>query len=170
MLEIIMADEKIHTIPLRKAFRGGNRKRRAKKAINIIQEYLLRHMKAEDVKIGKSINDSVWARGIQKPPRRVRIHATLDNKICYAELIGVDIKTPSAEEVKEKEKKKKEKKEKIKEERKERKKMTIQEEMEEESGKKVELAEKPSELKQKEPAKETKEVPKEKAKEDTKKK
>ncbi len=153
-----MAEEKIFTIPLRKAFRGANRKRRAKKAITIIREYLQRHMKTDDIKIGKTINESVWARGITKPPRKVRIHATLDNNTAYAEMIGTDIKTPSVDKVKEKEKKKKEKKEKIKEERKERKKMTIQEELDE-SGEEAEV-------KEEEPPKET---PSEKAKEDTKK-
>ena len=103
-----MADEKIYTIPLRKAYRGV-KTRRAKKAITIIKEYLIRHMKVEEVKIGKTINKSVWARGIQKPPRKIRIHATLDNKIAYAEMIGTDINTPSAAQVEDKKTKKKEK-------------------------------------------------------------
>ncbi len=125
-----MADEKIYTIPMRKAYRGV-KTRRAKKAITIIKEYLIRHMKVEEVKIGKTINESVWARGIQKPPRKVRIHATLDNKTAYAEMIGTDIVTPSAKETKEKVKKQKEKREKIKEDRKERKKISIEEELDE---------------------------------------
>jgi len=161
-----MADEKIHTIPLRKAFRGG-RKKRAKKAISLIREYLQRHMKVDEVKIGKTINESVWAKGIQKPPRRVRIHSTVENNVAYAELIGTDIKTPSASEIKEKEKKKKEKKEKIKEERKERKKMSIQEELDE-SGKAAESKEPEAEkIPEEQP---TEQVKEQKAKEDTKKK
>lgn len=157
-----MADEKIHTIPLRKAYRGV-RQRRAKKAISVIREYLERHMKSDDIRIGQTINKSVWARGIQKPPRKVRIHATVENGVVYAELIGTEIKTPSAAQVKEKEKKKKEKKEKIKEDRKERKKQTIQEEIKEEHGKQKEIIEEtvPEET----PADE---VRQEKAKEDTK--
>ena len=130
-----MTEEKIFTIPLRKAFRG-HRKRRAKKAITLIREFLERHMKSKNINIGKSINESVWARGIQKPPRRVRIHVLLENDIVYSELVGTDIKPASKEALKEKEKKKAEKKNKIREERKERKKMSIQDEIEEESGKK----------------------------------
>jgi large subunit ribosomal protein L31e len=130
-----MAEEKIFTIPLRKAYRTVARNARSRKAMDIIRAYLQRHMKCEDVKIGFSINNSVWAKGIQKPPRRIRIHAKLDNDSVLAELVGVNIKTLTAEEAKEKAKKKEGKKEKIKEERKERKKQTIQDEIKEESGK-----------------------------------
>lgn len=127
-----MADEKIFTIPLRDAYLKS-RKRRCKYASKIIREFLIRHMKSEDVKIGMGINNSVWARGIQKPPRRVRVHAVKDGETVYAELVGTDIKLPSKEQKKKKEEKTKVKEEKIKEDRKERKKKTLQEEIEENS-------------------------------------
>ncbi len=123
-------DERIFTIPLRKAFRT-ERTRMGKKAMLVIREFLERHMKGE-VKIGKSINESVWARGIQKPPRRVRVHATKEGSAVYAELVGEELKKPSAEEAKKKEEKEKAKEEKIKKERKERKGKTLQEEIKEE--------------------------------------
>jgi large subunit ribosomal protein L31e len=134
-----MPEEKVFTVPLRDAFEKP-RTKRAKIAIKIVREFLKKHMKAEDVKIGKSINEIVWRRGIQKPPRKIRIHALREGDVVYAELLGVNIKLPSAEELKKKEKKKEEKKKKIKEERKIKK--TIQEEIEEESGKKVKEIEK----------------------------
>lgn len=158
-----MAEEKIFTIPLRDAY-DKPRTKRAKIAVNIVKNFLKKHMKSEKVNIGKSINEEVWKRSIQKPPRRVRVHAVKEEEIVYSELLGVDIKTPSKEEVKKKEEKKKEKKEKIKEERKERRKKTIQEEMEEEvKGKPKEL---PGETKE-EPKKE--ELKPEKPKEEPKK-
>lgn len=123
-------DEHVFTIPLRKAFRT-ERTRMGKKAMLIIREFLGRHMKGE-AKIGTSINESVWARGIQKPPRRVRVHATKQGDIVYAELVGVEIKELTAEELKKKEEKEKAKEEKIKKERKERKKKTLEEEIKEE--------------------------------------
>ncbi|MFQ6020499.1 MAG: 50S ribosomal protein L31e [Candidatus Aenigmatarchaeota archaeon] len=132
-----MPEERIFNIPLRDAY-GKQRIRRSKKAANIVRNYLKRHMKAEKIKIGKSINENIWKRGAKKPPRKIRIHAIKEEDIVYAELIGVDIVTPSKKELKKKEKKKKARKEKIKKERKERRKMTIQEELEEESGKKKE--------------------------------
>jgi large subunit ribosomal protein L31e len=157
-----MAEEKVFTIPLREAFEK-ERQKRARNASKIVREFLIRHMKSEKIKIGKSINETIWKRGIYKPPRRLRVHAIKEEDIVYAELLGVDIKTPSKEEVKKKEEKKKEKKEKIKEERKERRKKTIQEEIKEEVKGKLEEA--PKELK---PEEATKEKPKEAEKIDEK--
>jgi len=148
-----MAEEKIFTIPLRDAF-SRERTHRSKDASRLIREFLIKHMKSENVKIGSSINENLWKRGIQKPPRKVRVHAVKEEDIVYAELLGVEIKTPSKEEIKKKEEKKKEKKEKIKEERKERRKRTIQEEIEEEvKGKPKEI---PEEVKKEEKPEEEK--------------
>jgi large subunit ribosomal protein L31e len=148
-----MPEEKIFTIPLREAFEK-ERQKRARNASKIIRDFLIRHMKSENIKIGKSINEAVWKRGIYKPPRKVRIHVIKEDDIVYSELLGVDIKTPSKEEVKKKEEKKKGKKEKIKEERKERKKKTIQDEIQEEVKGKAEEA--PKEEKKEEKPKEEK--------------
>ena len=109
-------EERIFTIPLKKAFRVP-RTKRAKKAIKVIREFLKRHMKVErleDVVIGKSINEAVWKRGIQKPPRRIRVHAVVYEGKVYAELLGVDIILPSK-----KEEGKEEAKKEVKEEKKE---------------------------------------------------
>jgi len=132
---IIMAvkygEERVFTIPLRKVF-AAERTKRAKRAIELIRAFLERHMKGE-VKIGKSINESVWARGIQKPPRRVRVHAVKEKingvDVVFSELVGVEIKKPSADEIKKKLEKEKEKEKKKKEERKERKQKAYEEEM-----------------------------------------
>jgi len=126
-----MVEEKVFNIPLRETHEK-QRRRRASNAIKLIRDFLVKNTKTENIKIGKSINDAIWKEGIQNPPRKVRIHIIKEEDIVYAELLGVEIKTPSKEEVKKKEEKKKEKKEKIKEERKERKKKTIQEEIKEE--------------------------------------
>jgi large subunit ribosomal protein L31e len=150
-----MPEEKVFTIPLREAFEK-ERQKRARNASKIVRAFLTRHMKSENIKIGKSINEAIWKRGISKPPRKVRIHVLKEEDIIYAELLGVDIKTPSKEEVKKKEEKKKGKKEKIKEERKERKKKTIQEEIQEEvKGKPAEV---PSEIKPEEKTKEAEKI------------
>jgi ribosomal protein L31E len=126
-----MVEEKVFNIPLR-GVHEKQRRRRASNAIKLIRDFLIKNTKTENIKIGKSINDAIWKGGIQSPPRKVRVHVIKEEDVIYAELLGVEIKTPSKEEVKKKEEKKKEKKEKIKEERKERKKKTIQEEIKEE--------------------------------------
>ena len=123
-----MAEEKIFTVPLRDVFDKA-RTHRAHNASKVVRQFLVRHMKSQKIKIGGSINKSLWARGMQKPPRRIRIHAIKEEDTVYSEILGVDIKTPSKEDLAKKEKKKKDKRDKIKEERKERRKMSIQDEI-----------------------------------------
>ena len=129
-----MAEEKIFTIPLRLVF-DKPRTKRAKIASNLIKNFLQRHMDSEEINIGNSINKTLFARGQQKVPRLVRIHAIKENDIVYAELLGTEIKPISKKELEEKEKKKKSKEERIKEDRKERRKKSIQEELKEETEK-----------------------------------
>ena len=100
-----MPEEKVFNIPLREIF-DKKRNKRARNASIFVREFLIRHMKSDNVKLGKSINEAIWKRGIQKPPRKVRIHAVKEEDIVYAELIGVEIKTPSKEELKKKKEKK----------------------------------------------------------------
>jgi large subunit ribosomal protein L31e len=69
-------DERIYTVPLRKAYWTGSRLRRSNRAVRILREYVEQHMKPEEVVIQPEVNARIWERGIQKPPRRIRIRAT----------------------------------------------------------------------------------------------
>ena len=72
-----MADtERIYTIPLKDTMRVP-RYRRSNRAIQEVRSYLAKHMKTseEDVKIDKSLNEIIWARGDSKPPLRVKVRA-----------------------------------------------------------------------------------------------
>jgi large subunit ribosomal protein L31e len=72
-----MADkmqEQIYIIPLRDVKRAP-RWKRANTAIKDIRGYLEHHMKSTDVKLDRSINERVWDRGSQKPPRKIRVRA-----------------------------------------------------------------------------------------------
>jgi len=80
-----MSEEKVvlereYIIPLRKAY-YRQRKQRAARAIRIIKEFIKRHTKADDVIIDNRVNEYVWSRGIEKPPRRVKVRVvkTEDN-------------------------------------------------------------------------------------------
>ena len=64
--------ERLYTVPLGKA-RAAQGYRRAKKAIRIIKEFAQRHMKGENVKISEGVNQAVWSRGAEKPPRRITV-------------------------------------------------------------------------------------------------
>jgi large subunit ribosomal protein L31e len=73
-------DERIYTVPLRKAYWTGTRLRRSNKAIKVLRQFVERHMKPEELLIQPEVNERIWARGIQKPPRRVRIRATKNSE------------------------------------------------------------------------------------------
>lgn len=68
-------DERIYIVPLSKA-RRGPRNRWAKKAIRFLREYIERHFKPESLIISQEVNEAIWARGIKKPPRKLKIRAT----------------------------------------------------------------------------------------------
>ena len=69
--------ERIYTIPLREAHLKAPRPKRANRAVKEIKKFLARHMKSEEEKvwIDNPVNEAIWARGIQKPPRRIRVKA-----------------------------------------------------------------------------------------------
>ena len=72
-----MADilkEQIYVIPLRDV-KMAPRWKRSPKAIKVIRAFLKQHMKSEDIKIDASINEKIWERGSQKPPRKIRVRA-----------------------------------------------------------------------------------------------
>lgn len=73
-------DERIYTVPLRKAYWAGSRLRRANRSVRILKEFVERHMKPEELLIQPEVNDLIWSRGMQKPPRRLRIRATKNSE------------------------------------------------------------------------------------------
>jgi large subunit ribosomal protein L31e len=73
-------DERIYTVPLRKAYWTGSRLRRSNRAVRILKEFVERHMKPDELLIQPEVNERIWARGIQKPPRRIRIRATKNSE------------------------------------------------------------------------------------------
>lgn len=68
-------DERVYTIPLAKA-RHGPRNKRAKKAIRYLREFIVRHFKPESLVISQEVNEKIWSRGIQKPPRKLKVRCT----------------------------------------------------------------------------------------------
>jgi len=84
-----IVEERIYTIPLGKAWIATPRKR-ASKAVRMIKDFVERHMKLETgeeleeeeepkrLMISNEVNERVWRRGIEKPPRKVRVRAAKD--------------------------------------------------------------------------------------------
>jgi large subunit ribosomal protein L31e len=85
-----VVEEKTYTIPLGKVLIMPPRKR-APRAMHMIRAYVVKHMKipsrAEEedeepptLRITKEVNERIWDRGIEKPPRKIRVRATKDKE------------------------------------------------------------------------------------------
>lgn len=78
--EIEVAEERIYTIPLRRAWIAP-RGKRAPRAVRLVKAFVARHMKAEEeLVMGDEINEAIWARSINKPPRKIQVRAVKDKE------------------------------------------------------------------------------------------
>lgn len=89
-------DIQIHTVGLGKARKASSRKR-AKKAIKIIKDYIRNHI-SDDFKISKRLNQEVWKDGAKNPPRKVKIQATSLEGTTYIGLVDEDLAGVKPEE------------------------------------------------------------------------
>ncbi|MEK6807539.1 MAG: hypothetical protein AABX75_00775 [Nanoarchaeota archaeon] len=82
--------ERVMILGLRKRFLIAPMWRRSKKAMNIITQQVLKHTKADEVKISKWLNEHIWAHGGKNPPGKVKIRVDVvtekDRKIAKVEL------------------------------------------------------------------------------------
>jgi large subunit ribosomal protein L31e len=85
-----IVEEKTYTIPLGKALIMPPR-RRSPRAMRMIRAYVMKHMKipsrAEEedempptLIITNEVNERIWDKGIEKPPRKIRVRATKDDE------------------------------------------------------------------------------------------
>ena len=73
-----MAETKEMVVPLSAAW-AVPRTQRAARAMKEIRKHVSRHMKVqedEELWIDEAVNHAIWARGIQKPPRKIRLVVT----------------------------------------------------------------------------------------------
>jgi large subunit ribosomal protein L31e len=114
-------EEKIFTINLRNAISKVAKWNKSKRSAYFVRDFLKRHMKGDEIKIGQSITEEIWKRGDQNPPSKIRIKAIETEegegeekkKIIKAEMLGVVFPEELKKE-KKKEKPKEEKKEEVK--------------------------------------------------------
>ena len=115
--------ERTYNVPLRKEFQKAPKWRRTKKAVKALREFIIKHMKSEEVKIGKYLNLKLWKHGIKNPPHHIKVKAAKDDKgvvlVELAELPKEAILEKQKEEEKTKEKEAKEKEKKTEEPKKE---------------------------------------------------
>jgi large subunit ribosomal protein L31e len=84
-----IVEERIYTVPLSKALIMPP-KRRTPRAMRILEAFITKHMKLdvrldEDEEeatkrliISNEVNERIWAKGIGKPPRKIRVRAAKD--------------------------------------------------------------------------------------------
>jgi len=76
-----IVEERIYTVPLSKAWISP-RTRRSPRVIRILKGFVVKHMKVDEdsVKITNEVNEKIWGRGIQKPPRKIKVRLTKDSE------------------------------------------------------------------------------------------
>ncbi len=86
-----IVEERTYTVPLSKAWIMPANKR-APKAMRILKAFMIKHMKLKTAKkaegeeeeelgaliISNEVNERMWSKGIEKPPRNIRVRAAKD--------------------------------------------------------------------------------------------
>ncbi len=85
-----IVEERTYTVPLSRAMVRPPKKR-APRAMQLLKIFVTKHMKLEmkvseeeeeeelpQLIISKEVNEKIWDRGIEKPPRKIRIRAAKD--------------------------------------------------------------------------------------------
>ncbi len=107
----------VYVVPLKRVY-WGRRTNRASRAVRMIRDFVRRHTKADRVVIMNEVNELVWSRSREKPPRRVKILVKVEEKeeegnkirVATVRLAGKKLRpgqyVPLKEEKEEKEKEK----------------------------------------------------------------
>lgn len=86
--------EREYIVPLKRGVLNVPQYRRAKKAVRVLKEFMVRHMKVRDrdlrkVKIDMHLNNELWFRGIKKPANSIKVKAKKIDGIVYVELADI---------------------------------------------------------------------------------
>ena len=76
--------ERIYTIPLRRKFQKAPKYKYSSKAVRVLKEFLIKHTKSDNIKIGKYLNESIWKNGPKNPPSKVKINVTKQQRVRQA--------------------------------------------------------------------------------------
>jgi large subunit ribosomal protein L31e len=88
-----IVEERVYTVPLGKAWIQPPNKRTSR-AVRMLRSFITKHMKLEEVSgegeaeeeepkrliISNEVNEKMWKRGIEKPPRKIRVRAAKDKE------------------------------------------------------------------------------------------
>ena len=80
-------EERIYTIPLRRAWMKVPMQTRSNRAVNVVIEFLSKHMKTDDVRVSEKVNSLIWKRGPKKPPASVKVKVSMEGGFVMARLL-----------------------------------------------------------------------------------
>ena len=86
--------EREYIINLRKEILKAPRYKKSKKAIRALKEFLKRHMKSDDIKLGPYLNEHIWQNGPKNPPTKVEIKVKKEDEKVFAELKSAPVEVP----------------------------------------------------------------------------
>ena len=85
--------EKTFIIPLRKEYQKAPMYKRTKRAVSATKIFLQKHMKTDNIKLGRHLNMKLWKDGYKNPPHKVEVSVELikdpEGDYVYAELVGI---------------------------------------------------------------------------------
>ena len=77
--ELEIVEEKFYDLNLRRIWTAP-REKRTPRAVRFLRAFVARRMKTDDVAISEAANSMLWARGISKPPRKIRVRVVKDKE------------------------------------------------------------------------------------------
>lgn len=81
--------ERTYNVPLRKEYQKAPSWKRTKKAVSALRNFLKKHMKSDDVRLSKPLNEKMWKHGIRNPPHHVKVTVKKDEEgVVRADLFG----------------------------------------------------------------------------------
>ncbi len=93
--------ERTYVIPLRQETLKVPNFKKANKAVRAIRQFISKHMKSDNLSLGKYLNLEIWKHGAKNPPHKVKVTAAKDDKgKVLVELLGAPKEEPKMEEKK----------------------------------------------------------------------
>ena len=77
-----------YVIPLHRETKNVPRYKRAKRAVSTLKNFLIRHMKSDNIKLGPQLNLLIWSQGMRNPPHKVSVDVIKKDDVVMAELEG----------------------------------------------------------------------------------
>ncbi len=98
--------ERVYNIALRRQTLKVPPFMKANKAAKSVRQFISKHMKSEDVSLGKYLNLKIWEHGARSPPHHVKVNAIKNDKgLVFVEIVDAPKEKPKAQDAKKSEKK-----------------------------------------------------------------